>query len=229
MLIGKGMIARRFNDFADRDNVVIFASGVSNSKETRPEPYARERQLVEQTLEQTLGCLFVYFSTASVADPIEVNSPYVKHKLELEQLIASRARYFLIVRASNVVGGPGNPHTILNFFVDRVRSGEPFSIWQYATRNIIDLDDVYTIVTSYIANKQAWNQTIVVANPVSISPLAIVQAIEQHTGQKAVYELLDKGSPFALPTDSISHLLQTIGKDWEPEQYIARLLKKYYA
>ena len=228
MVVGNGMIARRFGDFATRNDVVIFASGVSNSKETRPEPFARERRLVEETLHQTTGSLFVYFSTASVDDPTEQGSPYVTHKLALEQLIAAQASNYLLVRASNVVGGPGNPHTILNFFVDRVRRNEPFTIWQHATRNLIDLDDVYRVVTHCIADPKTWNQTILVANPHSVSPLALVQAIEAYTGRRAQYELVDKGEPFALPVNSISDLLQTSGANWQPERYVAHLLQKYY-
>lgn len=229
MVVGKGMIARRFSDFADRDDVVIFASGVSNSKETRPEPFARERQLVEETLHQTTGRLFVYFSTASVDDPTEQGSPYVTHKLALEELITRRATNYLLVRASNVVGGPGNPHTILNFFVDRVRRNEPFTIWQHASRNLIDLDDVYRVVTHCMAEPATWNQTIVVANPYSVSPLALVQAIEAHTGQRARYELMDKGVPFALSVNGLNDQLQVSDANWQPEQYVARLLQKYYA
>ena len=228
MVVGNGMIARRFSDFATGNDVVIFASGVSNSKETRPEPFARERRLVEETLQHTTGSLFVYFSTASVDDPTEQGSPYVTHKLELEQLIANQATNYLLVRASNVVGGPGNPHTILNFFVDRVRRNEPFTIWQHASRNLIDLDDVYRVVTHCIADSTAWNQTILVANPHSISPLALVQAIEAHTGRRAQYELADKGEPFALPVNGISDLLQTSDSNWQPERYVAHLLLKYY-
>lgn len=229
MVVGNGMIARRFSSFAERDDVVIFASGVSNSKETRPEPFVRERQLVEQTLHQTTGSLFVYFSTASVDDPTEQGSPYVTHKLELERLIVSRATNYLLVRASNVVGGPGNPHTILNFFVDRVRQNEPFTIWQHASRNLIDLDDVYRVVTHCMAEPTTWNQTILVANPYSVSPLFLVQAIEAHTGQRAQYELVDKGVPFALSAASLSDQVRTTDSNWQPEHYVARLLQKYYA
>ncbi|MDB5242827.1 MAG: hypothetical protein JWP57_3452 [Spirosoma sp.] len=229
MVVGNGMIARRFIEFAERSDVVIFASGVSNSKETHPEPFARERQLVDKTLRETRGSLFVYFSTASVEDPTEKGSPYVTHKLKLEQLIRNQAANHLLVRASNVVGGPGNPHTILNFFVNRILRNEPFTIWQHATRNLIDLDDVYRVVTDYIAKPAGWNQTILVANPYSISPLALVQAIETHTGQRAQYELVDKGIPFALSADSLSDQLQvTAGSYWQPERYVAHLLKKYY-
>ena len=202
---------------------------MSNSKETRPEPFARERGLVEETLHRTTGSLFVYFSTASVDDPTEQGSPYVTHKLALEGLIASRATNYLLVRASNVVGGPGNPHTILNFFVDRIRRNEPFTIWQHASRNLIDLDDVYRVVTHCVAEPTTWNQTILVANPQSISPLALVQAIEAHMGQRAQYELADKGVPFALPVNGLSDHLQAAHLRWQPEQYGAHLLQKYYA
>lgn len=229
MVVGNGMIARRFGAFAERGDVVIFASGVSNSKETRPEPFARERQLVDETLSQTVGSLFVYFSTASVDDPTEQGSPYVTHKLALERLIADRATNYLLVRASNVVGGPGNPHTILNFFVDRIRRNEPFTIWQHASRNLIDLDDVYRVVTEYIAEPTTWNQTILAANPHSVSPLLLVQAIEAHTGRRAQYELIDKGVPFNLSASAISDRLPTADSNWQPDRYVSRLLHKYYA
>lgn len=228
MVVGKGMIARRFSNYADRNDVVVFASGVSNSKEIGVEPYARERRLVEDTLQQAPDGLFVYFSTASVDDPTEQGSPYVTHKLEIEQLIRTRARLYLIIRASNVVGGPGNPHTILNFFIDRIHRQEPFSIWQHAVRNIIDLDDLYQFVDGFIADSTVWNQTLLVANPYSVSPLMLVQAIERHTRQRARYELLDKGSPFVLPPDAIRKLLPVVSDAWLPETYIARLLQKYY-
>jgi nucleoside-diphosphate-sugar epimerase len=223
------MIARRFSDFAEREDIVIFASGVSNSKETRPEPFARERQLVEDTLAQCSGSLFVYFSTASVDDPTEQGSPYVTHKLALERLIADRATNHLLVRASNVVGGPGNPHTILNFFVDRIRQHEPFTIWQHASRNLIDIDDVFNVVTYFIDKPSTWNRTILVANPYSVKPLDLVQAIEAHTGQRAQYELVNKGVPFALPIETISDQLDVANSNWQPERYVAHLLKKYYA
>lgn len=228
MVVGNGMIARRFSAFAERADVVIFASGVSNSKETRPEPFARERRLVDETLRQTTGSLFVYFSTASVDDPTEQGSPYVTHKLGLERLIADRAIHYLLVRASNVVGGPGNPHTILNFFVDRILHNEPFTIWQHASRNLIDLDDVYRVVTHGIADPATWNQTILVANPHSISPLMLVQAIEAHTGRRAQYELVDKGVPFALPVNGLSDQLRATDSNWQPERYVTHLLRKYY-
>ncbi|AQG79661.1 NAD-dependent epimerase/dehydratase family protein [Spirosoma montaniterrae] len=227
MVIGSGMIAQRFSDYHANDNVVIFASGVSNSKETRSEPYARERQLVETTLAQAGERLFVYFSTGSINDPTEQGSAYVAHKLAMEELISSRAIHYLIVRASNVVGGPGNPHTILNYFWERIQQDEPFTIWQYATRNLIDLDDLYEAVTHCITNPARWNQLVVIANPYSVSPLQIVEAIEMHTNRKARYELIAKGLPFSFDT-YIHDLIPINDADWQPHPYLLRLLRKYY-
>ncbi len=227
MVIGSGMIAQRFRDYRERDNVVIFASGVSNSKETRPEPYARERQLVEETLAQAGERLFVYFSTGSINDPTEQGSAYVAHKLAIEELIKSRAANYLLVRASNVVGGPGNPHTVLNYFWYRIQRNEPFAIWQYATRNLIDIDDVYDAVTYCTNNRACWNQLVVIANPYSVSPLQIVQAIEKHTNHRADYDLIPKGVPFSFDT----HIHRFVSADdayWQPEHYLSRLLRKYY-
>lgn len=222
MVIGNGMIARHFSFYSDCNDVVIFASGVSNSKETRPEPYTREQNLVEHTLQQMPGCLFVYFSTASIADPTEQHSMYVQHKLYIEQLIVQRASRYIIVRASNVVGGPGNPHTILNFFVNCIRQGDSFSLWQHTIRNLLDVDDLYKTVVAYINAPVAWNQTHLVVNPQSLSPLSIVKAIESYTGQRAIYELF--------PKNTLNNDIQS-GTESNEEQailYTTQLLHKYY-
>ena len=222
MVIGNGMIASYFNFFADCADVVIFASGVSNSKENRPEPYAREQALIEDTLRQMPGCLFVYFSTASIADPAEQQSMYVQHKLGIEQLITRQASRYIIVRASNVVGGPGNPHTILNFFVNRIQQEEPFSVWQHATRNLLDIDDLYKTVVAYIDEPGAWNQVYLVVNPQSLTPLALVKAIEAHTGKKAIYTLSPQST---FDTDGQHEV--TVDEQ-QAILYTTQLLRKYY-
>lgn len=73
---GNGMIAPRFSSHRHQEEVVIFASGVPDSRETCPEAFCRERQLVEETLIQLSGQLLVSFITTSVNDPSELNSPY---------------------------------------------------------------------------------------------------------------------------------------------------------
>ncbi|GAB3898608.1 hypothetical protein GCM10028803_18370 [Larkinella knui] len=229
MVVGNGMIARRFSDFDDRDDVLIFASGVSNSKENRPAEFAREQKLVEESIAWSENRLFIYFSTCSVTDPTEQGSLYVRHKLFLETYIAENCAHYLIIRASNVVGGTENPHTVLNFFVNRIRNQEPFDVWQGASRNLIDVDDVYRIVTDYIARgPNDWNQIINVANPYSVRPLEIVQAIETHLGVTARYRLIDKGEPFAIDTTKSKAVLHNKLTELQPNRYLPYLLQKYY-
>ncbi|GAA4463412.1 hypothetical protein GCM10023189_41410 [Nibrella saemangeumensis] len=222
------MIARHFQEYAERDDVLIFASGVSNSKETRPEPFLREWNLMQEWVAQAGDRLFVYFSTCSVADPTEENAPYVQHKLAVEEFIATHTKHYLIIRASNVVGGAGNPHTILNYFLNRVTSGEPFDIWQGATRNLIDIDDMYRVVTYFMEQKDRWNRILNVANPYSVSPLQIVRAVETHTRRQGNYRLIAKGSPFAIDTSDCAAILADRQHDLRPEQYLHYLLQKYY-
>ena len=69
MVIGDGMMAQAFGAFQGEPGVVVFASGVSNSLETRPEVFARERRLLERTRAAHPEALLVYFGTCSVDDP----------------------------------------------------------------------------------------------------------------------------------------------------------------
>lgn len=231
MVVGNGMLARRFATLPEPASLdsLIFASGVSNSKETDPAPFARERQLVEHWLKDGGKRLFVYFSTCSIDDPIEQQSPYVAHKLALENLIAQRANRYLICRVANVVGRGGNPHTVLNYFMTKCRTGEPFDVWQRATRNLIGLNDVYCAVTHLIGQPRQHNRIINIAYPVSMNPVQIVQAIEHFTGQPAQYRLLAKGQPFAIQADECAAILRATGVTMQPEHYLNELLRTYYA
>ena len=66
MVVGNGMIANRFMSYKDDDDVIIFASGVSNSKDIVEENFVREFQLLHQTVKNNADKTLVYFSTCSV-------------------------------------------------------------------------------------------------------------------------------------------------------------------
>jgi nucleoside-diphosphate-sugar epimerase len=116
VIIGSGLLARAFPDsFFAREDVCIYAAGVSNSACTNPNEFMRERQRLEGALRQSENVdAFVYFGTCSVADPDALNTPYVQHKLAMEQMVASHANN-LILRLPQVAGKTSNPHTLLNF------------------------------------------------------------------------------------------------------------------
>ena len=142
MVIGNGLMARAFESYQANNNVVIFASGVSNSTTNNFLEYNREFNLLKDIVTKYAHCTIVYFSTLSVLDNSVKNNYYVQHKLQMELYIAQHAGRYLIFRISNVVGITSNRHTIINYLVTAVLTNSPLEIWQKAQRNIIKVKDV---------------------------------------------------------------------------------------
>ena len=118
MIIGNGDIASVLEDREDR---LYFASGVSNSQETRRSEYEREKKLL---LKQDRHRHIVYFSSLAIfySDVL-----YVQHKKRMESLIKKKFKHWTIVRIGNITWG-SNPHTIINFFKEKIAKKEPFEI-----------------------------------------------------------------------------------------------------
>lgn len=67
MIVGDGLIASLFTSH-DKENVIFFASGVSNSLETKEEEFLREENLIRNTIKNNPNKIFLYFSTCSIYD-----------------------------------------------------------------------------------------------------------------------------------------------------------------
>jgi hypothetical protein len=80
MVVGNGLIAKSFTMFNGEKNIVIFASGVSDSKCIEVSEFERERNLL-LSMDRTKK--IVYFSTYSISDGSEKNE-YIKHKIHME-------------------------------------------------------------------------------------------------------------------------------------------------
>ena len=65
-IIGNGLIAKAFQDFNFTKNCVIFASGVSDSADENNFNFAREFNLLENTVKNFKNKRLVYFSTCSL-------------------------------------------------------------------------------------------------------------------------------------------------------------------
>lgn len=228
MLIGSGLLAKAFaNPFAQRDDVCIYAAGVSNSSCTDVQEFERERQLLSETLVKAKHVgVFVYFGTCSVADPEARNSPYVQHKLAMEQLVVAHPRH-LILRLPQVAGKTPNPHTLLNFLYARVSRSEAFNLWSRAKRNIIDIDDVASIASQFIENDSVRNVTINIANPISYSMIVIVGAMERAVGKRAIYYVVERGSEYTIDASAILPVLESAGVKFGSD-YLDKVMVKYY-
>ena len=105
MIIGNGDIA---SALPHREDLLFFASGVSNSKELRESEYEREKDLL---LKQDKTKHIVYFSSLVV---FYGHTRYTKHKKLMELLVKTCFENYTIIRIGNITWGT-NPHTLINY------------------------------------------------------------------------------------------------------------------
>ncbi len=229
MIIGSGLIAHAFRTgYAQREDVCLYAAGVSNSACRDAQEFERERLRLTAALDksQAVDC-FVYFGTCSVGDPASQHTDYVQHKLAMERLVAAHPRH-LILRLPQVAGITPNPHTLLNFLYAHIARSEAFQLWVKATRNIIDVEDVAAITTLLIEDPGARNLIVNIANPICYAMPDIVAVMEHTVGKKAIYNLIERGSGYSINTHSVTHLLDRAGVKFG-DGYLERVIGKYYA
>jgi NAD dependent epimerase/dehydratase family. len=228
MLIGSGLLAHAFSRaFLQREDVCIYAAGVSNSSCIDAHEFARERQRLGDALRQTMHVdAFVYFGTCSVADPEARNTPYVQHKLTMEQMVYTHPRN-LILRLPHLAGTTPNPHTVLNFLHARISRSESFNLWSKAKRNVIDVTDAASIAQQVIANNSARNITLNIANVVNYSMADIVSTMERVVGKRAVYDVVERGAEYLIDISAIFPVLEKAGVKFG-NNYLEKVIGKYY-
>ena len=227
MIIGSGMLARAFSAYIERNDVVVLAAGVSNSRVTRPEAFEREIRLVEQTIASIGNRLLVYFSTCSIYDPDAVGTPYVRHKLNIEKTVRDLAANYSLFRLPQVVGKMANSTTLISFLYNSIVTQQPIDIWDKAYRYIIDADDVACIVSYAIDNEMFRNSTVNVASrPCLVADL--VKILEEIIGKKSVCKHREKGSYYSIDTTDIRPILEQLKIEFGPK-YLTSVLSKYYS
>ncbi|MEF2155277.1 NAD-dependent epimerase/dehydratase family protein [Luteimonas sp. FXH3W] len=223
MIVGNGLVASHFRRLGlIRKDTVIFASGVSNSRETRTEAFQRERSLLQTHLNGTQSRL-VYFSSFGVAT--EEYSPYLEHKRQMEDLVASKSAANLIFRLPQVVGKSENPNTLANAMIHNIGNDLEFEVWAYAERNFIDIEHVASIAHEAIA--QYASGIIPIMSERSLSMPEIVRIFEEILDKPAKFRLIETGAPMPADTSKIRDLAKKLGIELGGD-YARRVLKRYY-
>lgn len=125
MIVGHGSIASMLND---REGVLFFAAGVSDSSCTDTQEYLREWHLLWNTIRQDM--MVVYFSTIST---FQKATAYTGHKIAVEVYIRKYIENYTIIRLGNIYGDT-NKHTFQNAIKAKREAGEPVEIrdeWKY--------------------------------------------------------------------------------------------------
>jgi len=227
MIIGNGMVAFNFANYKDVDDVVIFASGVSNSKATDRREFDREKDLLRETIAVYKQKKIVYFSTFNLYDPQEQNSPYCLHKLNMEACIEQNALKYNIFRLGHVAGSSAKQYTILSFLYNAIQNEIPFNLWEYASRNIIDIDDISKICTYIIDHDMYPNQITNVCNSLNTTIPDIVSILEKMLGKKGFYTTIEKGGAPSVDNSNIRMIAKDLGINFD-EMYTQRVINKYY-
>ncbi|MBB6371664.1 NAD(P)-dependent oxidoreductase [Chryseobacterium shigense] len=221
MIIGNGLIANSLRNIDSEDNL-FFASGVSNSLETKNSEFEREFSLVKNTLEKYSESKFIYFSTLSVNDQSKQDSPYILHKLQMENYIKENSGNHLILRVGNIVGKGGNPNTLFNYLRTQITGDHTFNVHSHARRLLIDMDDIHKFLVEICPYLK--NQTINYAFPYYYNLQEIIGAIEKKVNKKAIYNEVNEGDFYQVSfEDSVNRFFS----DVNPEDYIESLVKKY--
>ncbi len=228
MIIGNGTMARAFEGLETGSPFLIFASGVANSKEISPEAFDREANLLIESMQKYQHLHLVYFSTCSIYDLEEQKTPYVLHKLAMEELIKNNNSSYNIFRVSNVAGFMSNKTTIFNYLVYVIQQQIPFELWANAYRNILAVSDINKVVMYLLQNKEYRNRTLNIANSQSYSVAYLVGEIEKFFQITANYELTNKGTFVSIDTKEIAHLFPKLGIHFT-EDYIQQILRTYYS
>jgi nucleoside-diphosphate-sugar epimerase len=227
MVVGSGLIGKRFQHYANDEQHLIFASGVSNSSTNEEKEFKRESDLLLHTSVSHPHKKLTYFSTCSIYDNYLSQSRYVQHKRYMEELVKKHSGGFTIFRVSNPIGFTKNHHTFFNFFIDHIQTNTPFTIWANAERNLIDIDDVYKVCDHILQNHLFENEVVNVANPANYSVLHIVQTLEQFLKAKANYTLIDKTSIPVIDVSAVRPLYDQLSVLFS-KNYLWQLLEKYF-
>lgn len=221
MIIGNGIIANAVKSY-DTENMVFFASGVSNSLETRSSEFEREFSLLKTTIEKNKEKKLIYFSTLSIHDQSKQNSPYVLHKKAIEEYINTFSDHFLILRIGNIVGKGGNPNTLFNFLSSQIHNNNEFTLHLKARRLLLDIEDISKFLGSHCLDLD--NKIINLAFPYYYNLKQIISAIEKKAGKKARFSETDEGDFYKVDFDKN---IETFFSGIQPEDYLEILTQKY--
>ena len=219
------MIANAFsNSKYNIPKSLIFASGVSNSKSNDDREFEREIRLLKNYLNNDER--LIYFSTSSIYDNYLKSSPYVKHKLFVENFITSNFKNFIIYRLPNVIGKTKNKNTMINFFKECIINKKPVNLDKNSRRYIIDVDDV----VKYVYLTQGFQNCIFNINfNINYSIVEIWSEIENALNKKGKFKIIQSGMFYKVDN---SFFVDCLGEsniaEINDKDYLKKTVKKYF-
>lgn len=221
MIIGNGVLANSLRKI-DADDVVFFASGVSNSLEIRSSEFDRETNLLEEIITKYPDKKLVYFSTCSIYDLSKKQSKYVLHKLNVEHIIARKCKKYVIFRIGNAVGKGGNKNTLINFLSYSLENSKIIQLHSKAKRVFIGVEDIALFIKQNLENIN--NEIFNLVYPHQFALNQVLEALESHLNKKANCEIINEGSFYEITFEEST---KTFFAETNPEEYLKKLFTTY--
>jgi nucleoside-diphosphate-sugar epimerase len=228
-IIGSGFIARNFKKEKITKDVIIFASGVSNSMTKKKFLFDREKKKLKKIIELFIKKKIIYFSTCSVLDYTRSKKPYQRHKIFMENYIKKNFSNYLIFRLPEVIGSnKSNKNTLINFLYERIKYKKKLVVSKNLYRNLIDIKD-FIAISKYLINKNYNRRIINIASPQMTSVIRIVEVISTILNKKII--LIKKNIPnnenFRINVNFIKKIFKKFSINFN-NRYIYNSIKKYY-
>ncbi|XPV67643.1 MAG: hypothetical protein ACNI25_09975 [Halarcobacter sp.] len=225
MIVGNGLIAKEFLEYSNSKNILIFASGVSNSKEERVDEFLREENLLRKKLEENKNIKFIYFSTCSIYDNYFESSKYCQHKLKMENIIIKKSNNYNIFRVPQIVGF-NNKNQLVGYLYNKIKNKDSFDLYDIE-RNLIDVSDMKNIVKNLIVDESYNNSIINIAYPSNIKVKTLVEQISIILNIEPKYNLITMPGDFNIDVEKINNIIEKLNIC--KENYVEKLLRKYYS
>lgn len=226
-IIGDGQLAKAFQKSKLKDDVCIFASGVSNSSCIDEKQFEREKNLLIDTLRNHNDKKFVYFSSCALSASEYPKNDYYQHKANMEEIIKKYSNNYYIFRIPQLFGDLILHKTLINFIYKAIEHNHKFNIYDEAYRYVIEINDVCKLVQEYLIHNDSCI-TFDIANPHRYKVLEIVQIFEKLLGKKAHYEVIQKEDKYTLDLTSLEDFVKEkkIDIDFGEEYLIKKLREK---
>lgn len=223
VILGAGLIAKSLSHVDFGRPTLVLASGVSNSLETRPEAFKREADLVEESITNHRNLHVVYCSTCSVDSGVQ--TPYIVHKLQMEEQVLSKAISCHVFRLPQVVGLVRN-RTLVSYFVESILRNRVLKVQTRATRNLLDVHDFARVASLAVHRNAGAGVAQNIASSMQVPVIDIVDHITQLLGRPARIERVDAGYRQVIDTEFLQRLLPADDPLFDPE-YWRRVLQHY--
>lgn len=228
MIIGNGLLASGFiKKEKNYKNYIIFASGVSDSKETDQNNFDREKNLIIKTINENKKLTFIYFSSVLVGI---TDNKYYNHKMEMESIIKNLTNNYVIFRVPQIIGKNGNKNNLINFIKTSILEDKEIVVYHNVARAIIDIKDLVKIV-DYCKDVHDLTEEFKTINVSYIEKTYISELVDEISlslkkTPKLIYDNSTSNNNWYFEnTNIVDHAIET--NNIIIEGYTKRIIKKY--